>query len=199
MQCEELYDLLKKSCDSEIQLKIKVHDFENQIKKLKERQKIELQNLDKKHKDLEYKLIQEIKRQHQELNNLKKYNQHDNDITARIADILDGQVKMYKENARRMRAVLRVPRLCKMYHDQVRQDQMDEFQCLDKIYEAHYAVVQKELFYDDDDKMYDKLTQADKTLLARQPDYSPPKTEVKGSTVEGSPTKGSTAAKKGFI
>ena len=62
MQCEELYDLLKKSCDSEIQLKIKVHDFENQIKKLKERQKIELQNLDKKHKDLEYKLIQEIKR-----------------------------------------------------------------------------------------------------------------------------------------
>ena len=54
------------------------------------------------------------------MDNLKKYNKFDNTITARIAEVLDGQVKMYKENARRMRAVLRVPRLCKMYHDQVR-------------------------------------------------------------------------------
>ena len=63
-----------------------------------------------------------------------------------------------------------------MFHDQVRQDNMDEFESLDKVYEAHYAVLQKEVFYDDDDKIYDNLTQADKTLLSRQPDYSPPKT-----------------------
>jgi len=99
--------------------------------------------------------------------NLKTYNKFDNTITSKVADVLDGQVKMYKENARRMRAVLRVPRLCKLYHDQVRQDNMEEFDPLDKIYEAHYAVVQKEVFYDDDDKIYNKLTEADKTLLAR--------------------------------
>ena len=79
-----------------------------------------MENLDEKHKALEGKLLKEIKRQHKEMENLKKYNKFDNTITARIAEVLDGQVKMYKENARRMRAVLRVPRLCKMYHDQVR-------------------------------------------------------------------------------
>lgn len=61
-QCEEIYDLLKKSCDSEIQLKIKVHEFENQIKQLKLNQKKDLENLDEKHKSLENKLLKEIQR-----------------------------------------------------------------------------------------------------------------------------------------
>lgn len=61
-QCEEIYDLLKKSCDSEIQLKIKVHEFENQIKQLKLNQKKDLENLDEKHKSLEDKLLKEIQR-----------------------------------------------------------------------------------------------------------------------------------------
>lgn len=61
-----------------------------------------------------------------------------------IIQKLEEQVELFKENVRRMRAVLRVPRLCTMYHDMIRRAEMPEFDCLDDIYERHYTVVRKE-------------------------------------------------------
>ena len=43
-----------------------------------------------------------------------------------------------------MRAILRIPRLCKLYHDRVRSDKMKEFQILDDIYEEHFKIVSNE-------------------------------------------------------
>jgi len=34
---------------------------------------------------------------------------------------------MFKDNAKRMRAVMRVPRLTKIYHDSIRQGNVPEF------------------------------------------------------------------------
>lgn len=39
-----------------------------------------------------------------------------------------------------MRAVLRIPRLTKMYHEQVKREKMDEFECLDEIYDNHFLL-----------------------------------------------------------
>ena len=39
-----------------------------------------------------------------------------------------------------MRSVLRIPRLCKQYHDKVREGNMDEFKSLEYVYQRHYGL-----------------------------------------------------------
>ena len=65
---------------------------------------------------------------------------------------LGGQADLFKENARRMRAVLRVPRLTKLYHDLIRGENMHEFSSLDRIYEGHFNKVAEDLGLADDGK-----------------------------------------------
>ena len=43
-----------------------------------------------------------------------------------------------------MRAVLRVPRLCKKYHDKIRVENMEEFGALDEVYQEHYGIKTQE-------------------------------------------------------
>lgn len=59
-----------------------------------------------------------------------------------IQDMLESQLNIFKENARKMRAVLRVPRLCKMFHDTVSGPaSRRDFQILDQLYEKHFLKV----------------------------------------------------------
>ena len=44
-----------------------------------------------------------------------------------------------------MRAVLRIPRLTKLYHDMIRGEKMQEFASLDMVYERHYTKVAEDL------------------------------------------------------
>lgn len=62
-----------------------------------------------------------------------------------------------------MRAVLRIPRLCKLYHDRVRADKMKEFQILEDIYEEHFKIVSNDF----QEKYQDNLSIAEKTLISK--------------------------------
>ena len=62
-----------------------------------------------------------------------------------------------------MRAILRIPRLCKLYHDRVRSDKMKEFQILDDIYEEHFKIVSNE----NEGNSKKQYTIAEKTLISK--------------------------------
>ena len=62
-----------------------------------------------------------------------------------------------------MRAILRIPRLCKLYHDRVRSDKMKEFQILDDIYEEHFKIVSNE----NEGNSKKQYTVAEKTLISK--------------------------------
>ena len=49
-----------------------------------------------------------------------EYTQIEQKIQESVIHKLNQQVYLFKENAKRMRAVLRVPRLTKEYHDQIK-------------------------------------------------------------------------------
>lgn len=64
-----------------------------------------------------------------------------------------------------MRAILRIPRLCKLYHDRVRAEKMKEFQILEDIYEEHFKIVSSQ--NENLGKYEEKLTVAEKTLISK--------------------------------
>ena len=64
-----------------------------------------------------------------------------------------------------MRAILRIPRLCKLYHDKVKSDKMQEFQILEDIYEEHFKIYSDEL--KEMKNTAKKLTVAEETLMAK--------------------------------
>lgn len=49
-------------------------------------------------------------------------------------------IAMFKESTKQMRSVLRIPRLCKQFHDKVREGNMDEFKSLDYVYQRHFGL-----------------------------------------------------------
>ena len=54
----------------------------------------------------------------------------------KVIDAYENEMDVFKIEAKKMRAILRVPRLCKMYHDQLAGPQMtEEFKVLEDIYE----------------------------------------------------------------
>jgi hypothetical protein len=51
---------------------------------------------------------------------------------------LEGKCKLYREGGKKLRAVLRIPRLTRLYHDLIRRDGLDEFASLDQVYDLHF-------------------------------------------------------------
>ena len=45
---------------------------------------------------------------------------------------------MFKHQSRRIRAVLRIPRLCREFHEMVTKEKMSEFKSLESIYKKHF-------------------------------------------------------------
>lgn len=45
---------------------------------------------------------------------------------------------MFTANSKKMKAVLRLPRLCKQYHDLIREEKMPEFESLELVFNRHY-------------------------------------------------------------
>ena len=64
-----------------------------------------------------------------------------------------------------MRAVMRVPRLTKQYHDSIRQDKIPELASLDGVYEKHFQLVADE--YEGEDEALKHLSAVEGSLLAR--------------------------------
>jgi len=54
---------------------------------------------------------------------------------------LEGKCKLYREGGKKLRAVMRIPRLTRLYHDLIRRDGLDEFASLDQVYDLHFKTV----------------------------------------------------------
>lgn len=54
---------------------------------------------------------------------------------------LEHRVSLYREGGKKMRAVLRIPRLCKQYHDMINDGAKDDFECLNEVYDRHFTVI----------------------------------------------------------
>jgi hypothetical protein len=61
---------------------------------------------------------------------------------------LEGRVGLFQASATRMRAVLRVPRLAREFHSLMAGGQLEEFACLDDVYDRHYRALGESLLPD---------------------------------------------------
>jgi len=61
---------------------------------------------------------------------------------------LEDRVELFKANCKSMRAVLRVPRLAREFHDLMAAGNLSEFDCLTDVYERHYRAVGESLLPD---------------------------------------------------
>ena len=62
-----------------------------------------------------------------------------------IIAALEKRVDLFKANATRMRAVLRVPRLAREFHDLMAAGNLTEFACLADVYDRHYRALGESL------------------------------------------------------
>lgn len=62
-----------------------------------------------------------------------------------IIEKLDERVCLFKTNATKMKAVLRIPRLTRHYHDLVRANALPEYDCLEQVYRDHFSEFAKDL------------------------------------------------------
>lgn len=63
------------------------------------------------------------------------------------------QMEVYKANINRFRAILRVPRLCRIYHEAMRErENVEDLDIIDNIYKEHFANTAKELDQLDDNE-----------------------------------------------
>ena len=61
---------------------------------------------------------------------------------------LERRVELFKTNCKSMRAVLRVPRLAREFHDLMAEGRLSEFDCLTDVYERHYRALGESLVPD---------------------------------------------------
>jgi hypothetical protein len=68
----------------------------------------------------------------------KRYNEWELRVKDEIIKNLEYKLKVLESNSKKMRAVLRVPRMSKQFHDMTRIENMPEFECIEEIYNKHY-------------------------------------------------------------
>jgi len=144
-QVEEVHGLLEKSNDERAKLAQEHHRLKLEMAQVKRDYEAQIRRIRAGHEKQVHNLKFEIKRLNDVFDTYKECVGMEYQLKDAIIDKLDTSVTIFKENGRRMRAVLRVPRLTKQYHDMVRGEEMAEFACLDEVYERHYGKVAEEL------------------------------------------------------
>lgn len=88
---------------------------------------------------------QEIAKQKDEIqrlcdheNDYKQYAEFELNVKDAIILTYKTRLELLQGNAKKMKAVLRVPRLTKQYHDMTRDHHLPEFDSIEKIYDRHY-------------------------------------------------------------
>ena len=61
----------------------------------------------------------------------KKWVEKEIEVNAQIYAKCQDDLFMFKDQSRRIRAVLRIPRLCREFHDMITIDKMSEYQSLE--------------------------------------------------------------------
>ena len=54
---------------------------------------------------------------------------------------LENRLDLFTDNSKKMKAILRVPRLTKQFHDKLGEGKLSEFACLEKVYDHHYEAM----------------------------------------------------------
>ena len=144
-QVEQVRRLLEQSNDERSQLAHDNYRLRLETEQVKKDYEAKIRGIKAGHEKQIHNLKFEIKRLNDVFDTYKECVAVEYKLKDAIIDKLDTSVTIFKENGRRMRAVLRVPRLTKQYHDMVRGEEMAEFACLDEVYERHYGKVAEEL------------------------------------------------------
>lgn len=77
------------------------------------------------------------------------------------------KLKVLNSNSKKMRAVLRVPRMAKQFHDMTRIENLPEFECIEDIYNKHYELTAEEILEKENSPDFRKLSIAEKSLIQR--------------------------------
>ena len=83
----------------------------------------------------------ELRRVIDEGNRYKEYADYEQQVLEVCVGKLETKCKLYREGGKKLRAVLRIPRLTRLYHDLIRRDGRDEFESLDQVYDLHFKTV----------------------------------------------------------
>lgn len=80
----------------------------------------------------------ELRRTLEESARFREYADFEQQVLEVCVTKLEGKCKLYREGGKKLRAVLRIPRLTRLYHDLIRRDGLDEFASLDQVYDLHF-------------------------------------------------------------
>ena len=83
-------------------------------------------------------LKRELRRTIDESASYREYADFEQQVLEVCLSKLEGKCKLYREGGKKLRAVLRIPRLTRLYHDLIRRDGLDEFASLDQVYDLHF-------------------------------------------------------------
>jgi len=78
-----------------------------------------------------------------QMNKFRKYNELElaiKDATIQKKDLL---ITKFRANTKKMRAILRVPRLSRLFHEGLREERLPEYEVLEQVYDAHYELAEE--------------------------------------------------------
>lgn len=77
---------------------------------------------------------------------------------------MEKRAEEFDKLTKKMKAVLRVPRLAKQFHDLMAEGKRGEFDCLEKVYDHHFNAFGQSLFLDDpqDPRSFNTITEQPK-------------------------------------
>ena len=106
------------------------------------------------------------------------YTKIERNVQKAIQKKTNATLDITSENCRKLKAIIRIPMLCKKYHDMIREQNMEEFDSLETIYQEHFERLEKELLEED----VQKLSVVEQELIKRYKKTPFTPTELQGST-----------------
>lgn len=137
-QLRELESLLKVTMADEIDLKIKLFEARGEISALHRQHELTMTAKEGGIKDRIAGLIEEIKRLCEVQSDQKEFGKMELKVKDAVISKLERRLELFTDNSRKMKAVLRVPRLTKQFHDLMAPGNLAEFDCLERVYDHHY-------------------------------------------------------------
>lgn len=112
-QVREAQELLAVTTNNEVNLKMDVFEMKRDMERLAHQQKEELRQVEAVHKEKAKRLEHEIRRLVDHENDYKRYAEAELKIKDAIIDTYVTRLELLSGNAKKMKAVLRIPRLTK--------------------------------------------------------------------------------------
>ena len=137
-QLRELESLLKVTMAEQIDLKIKLFEARNEISALHRQHELDITAKEGGIKERIAGLIEEIKRLCEVQSDQKEFAKMELKVKDAVIMKLERRLELFNDNSRKMKAVLRVPRLTKQFHDLMAPGNLAEFDCLERVYDHHY-------------------------------------------------------------